>query len=502
MKQFLFLTISIFIMTSCGNDPDDEKLLDSIEITEQPTKKNYSVNDEFDAAGMVVSAVYSDKSTEPVVVTPDMLSYDFTTPGTEKTVTVSYQDKTAIVTGITVSATGETPQIAGFTPAEAGYGAIVTVTGTNFSTTLADNIVTFNNVEAAVVSATATELKVTVPKNQACSGLVRVKIAGNTSVSSTNFTYKLTYTVSTIPGGTGLNAPGGLAIEASGNIIVSDKGNHYIRKITPAGNVSIVAGIGEANYFADGPVESATFRYPEGVIVDASGTMYVTSDQRIRKITGGAVSTLAGEGSQGADDGAGNVAKFSGPGGLALDASGNIYVADVGNHRIRKITAAGAVTTFAGGTHGFADGTGVAAQFEFPICLVFDAAGNMYVSDQYNSCIRKITPSGVVTTFAGSPGFNGYADGTGSNAKFLYPQGLTISADGDLYVADRGNRRIRKITPAGVVTTVAGSGTIGNTDGAGSVAQFSLPTYITIDGAGNLYVSDSDNGRIRKIIAE
>jgi len=501
MKQILLFTISIFIITSCGNDPDDEKVLDSIEITEEPTKKNYSVNDEFDAAGMVVTAVYSDNSTEPVLVTPDMLSYDFTTAGTEKTVTISYQDKTATVTGITVSEPLAL-SITSFTPAEAGHGTTVTITGTNFSATLSDNTVTFNNIASVVVSATETELKVTVPKNLECSGLIRVTRAGKTSVSPGNFTYKLIYTVSTFPGGTGLNASGGLFVDASGNVFVSDKGNHVIRKITPSGNVSTVAGIGEATHFADGPVESATFRYPEDIIMDGSGAIYVTSDQRIRKIAGGMVSTLAGGGSQGFEDGAGNSAKFSGPGGLALDASGNIYVADVGNHRIRKITAAGAVTTFAGSTHGFADGTGVTAQFEFPICLVFDATGNMYVSDQYNSCIRKITPAGVVTTFAGTPGFNGFADGTGSNAKFFYPQGLTIDAVGNLYVADRGNRRIRKITPAGVVTTVAGDGTIGITDGAGSVAQFTLPTYLSMDDAGNLYVSDSDNGRIRKIIAE
>lgn len=503
MKQIVILLLTVFIIISCDKDILTEKVLDAIVITEEPSKKNYNINDVFDATGMVVTAMYSDNSTDLIEVTPDMLSYDFTTAGTGKTVTITYEGKTAFVTGITVSATELTLSITGFTPAEARHGTLVTITGTNFSTTPVNNIVTFNNIEAVVETATETELKVTVPKNMECSGLLRVTLAGNTSVSSTNFTYIPTYTVTTLQTGASLNYPHGLAVDASGNVYVSDQGNHVIRKITVAGGITTIAGIGDVNYFADGPAESATFRYPEGLALDvSSNTIYVTSDQRIRKITAGTVSTLAGDGTQGYADGTGNEVKFKAPVGMAVDATGNIYLCDYGNHRIRKVTSGGMVTTIAGSTAGLANGTGATAQFEFPMGVVLDATGNLYVADEGNHCIRKITPAGEVTIFVGSNSKTwGSADGTGTEARFMAPHGLAIDAAGNLYVADRGNRRIRKITPAGVVTTIAGS-TIGFADGTGTEAQFALPTFIALDNNGNLYVSDSSNSRIRKITTE
>ena len=262
-----------------------------------------------------------------------------------------------------------------------------------------------------------------------------------------------------------------------------------------AGQSSISGG------YADGTGTAAQFNRPEGVSKDALGNFYIADsyNNAIRKVSSsGVVTTLAG-GGMGSADGTGNYASFYFPRGVAVDTStGNIYVADTYNHEIRKITPDGVVTTFAGSTtFGFADGTGTAARFNNPTGLAVDASGNIYVADQDNNCIRKITPAGVVTTFAGST-TSGSADGTGTAAQFNNPSDVTIDASGTLYVADKGNNRIRKITPAGVVTTLAGS-TQGFADGTGTTARFYSPTGIAVDDSGNIYVADYNNNRIRKI---
>jgi sugar lactone lactonase YvrE len=183
-----------------------------------------------------------------------------------------------------------------------------------------------------------------------------------------------------------------------------------------------------------------------------------------------------------------------------VDASGTVYVADSGNHLIRKITSAGVVTTLAGtGSPGRANGTGTAASFNYPTRVVLDAGGTLYVSDTLNSLIRKITAAGVVTTLAGS-GSTGSTDGTGTAASFGNPQDLAVDASGTVYVSDTGNNLIRKITAAGVVTTLAGSGSAGSTNGTGTAASFSTPSGLTMDASGALYVADFRNNLIRKIV--
>ncbi|MGP8431797.1 NHL repeat-containing protein [Paraburkholderia fungorum] len=297
------------------------------------------------------------------------------------------------------------------------------------------------------------------------------------------------------------HSPTGVTVDAGGNLYVTDAWNHEIRKITPDGVVTTLAGSTTPGD-SDGTGTAASFNLPIGVTIDASGNLYVVDggNNEIRKITpNGVVTTLAGSKTPGYKDGTGANASFKSPYGVTVDASGNLYVADQGNNAIRKITPAGVVTTLAGTTApGHSDGTGTAASFNQPIGVTVDASGNLYVVDYGNNAIRKITSAGVVTTLAGST-TPGHADGTDTAASFNNPYGVTVDASGNLYIADQGNNEIRKITSAGVVTTLAGSTTPGHADGTGAAASFNLPTGVTVDASGNLYIADQGNNAIRKI---
>jgi sugar lactone lactonase YvrE len=299
------------------------------------------------------------------------------------------------------------------------------------------------------------------------------------------------------------NTPFGLALDDSGNVYVADQLNNCIRKIDTAQGyyVSTYAGssfVGSLN----GPALEAQFDLPVSVAVDKYSNVYVAdqSNYLIRQITpAGMVSTFAGNGAPGSADGNDTTAEFNLPQGVAVDTAANVYVADAGNNRIRKITPAGNVTTIAGSLlHGFANGRDTLAQFNKPEGLAVDAAGNIYVADAGNNVIRKITTGDSVITLAGSGAF-GYADGTGTAAQFAAPAGVAVDAAGNVYVADEYNARIRKITPAGVVTTVAGTGVFGFANGTGATAEFNYPVGVAVDAAGNIYVADSGNNCIRKI---
>jgi ELWxxDGT repeat protein len=358
--------------------------------------------------------------------------------------------------------------------------------------------------------------------------------------------------------GARFNRPWGMAFDLNGNLLVADTDNHLIRRVTPGGTVSTLAGsplaggdadgIGSTARFsspqavcadvegihvadsansmvrkinsamevttlagtspksgiANGDLASARYRQPGGGVFDAAGNLYIadTGSHHIRKIQpDGTVSVLAGGGVSGFVNGLGTAARFNQPTEIVLDPLGNLLVSDKGNNRIRKITLAGEVTTHAGtGQSGSTDGAALTARFFNPHGMVFDSQGNLFIADFLGHIIRKLDTNGNVTTFAGTAGQNGSTDGTGAAARFIQPAGLAIDPSDNLYVANAGGHTIRKITPAGEVTTLAGSsGVWGGTDGTGAEARFWSPRPIVWHPAGYLIAADWLGHTIRRI---
>lgn len=295
--------------------------------------------------------------------------------------------------------------------------------------------------------------------------------------------------------------PTGLALDGAGELWVTDL-SHRLRKVSPAGAVTSVTDQAEAGW-ADGPAAASRFSDPRHLAFDGRGRLLLadSGNNLLRLLQDGAVTTLAGQPEQAGDaDGFAEAARFRGPQGLVADGQGGAYVADAQNHTIRHVTAEGAVSTFAGraGLSGSGDGAAAAARFNTPTGLARDGAGNLYVVDSGNHTLRRITPAGVVTTVAGSPGNPGTADGLGPAARFSWPNRIAVDAAGTLYVTD--NQALRKVTPAGAVTTLAGlPGTSGLADGTGGAARFNLPCGLAVDASGTLYVGDMNNNRIRKV---
>lgn len=304
----------------------------------------------------------------------------------------------------------------------------------------------------------------------------------------------------------GFAAPNGVAVDAAGNVYVADTYSHTIRKVTPGGAVTTLAGLAGVAGSTDGVGSAARFRFPEGVAVDAAGTVYVADSENsiVRTVLpDGTVTTLAGvPHARGSEDGVGGAARFDRPRGIGVDAGGTVFIADTQSHTIRTVTPGGVVTTRVGwaAVAGSVNGTGSAARFNFPKGVAVDAAHTVYVADRDNHVIRKVTAAGVVTVLAGQAGVAGGVDGTGGAARFDRPEGVAVDTAGTIYVADTGTSTIRRVTPAGEVTTIAGlTGAPGYADGTGSAARFNEPRGLAVDSGGNLVVADSSNHRIRKV---
>lgn len=306
------------------------------------------------------------------------------------------------------------------------------------------------------------------------------------------------------------SAPRGVTRDSAGNLYVADSSSHVIRKVSVNGDVTTLAGLADAPGYAEGTGTLARFRFPMGITWDSvSGDLYVADKDNhvIRRVTlTGTTSSIAGlGGTSGTGNGNGSAARFTFPRALTTDNSGAIYVADTVNHVIRRIGPDRSVTTVAGVMRsiGSSDGFGDQARFNYPYGVATDPSnGNLYVSDALNNTVRKVTPEGRVTTIAGSPGVAGKVDAVGSDARFDFPWGLDVDLQGNVFVADEDNNSIRKITPSGIVTTVAGTGSRGPIDGDRTRARFNSPSDIVVLGSGDLAVADGYNHAVRRVSSD
>ncbi len=400
---------------------------------------------------------------------------------------------------ITVAGTSGTPSITSATTASGRVGtafATYTITATGSPTSFA----------AAGLPA-GLALNAT---TGAITGTPTINRTSTVTLSATNAigtgTSTLTITIAPDLSAAFFPQPTAITIDAAGNLYVSDPSAQTIARISPANIVTLVAGFRNQTGTTDANGSLARFNGPTGIFAAADGSLTVsdTANGTIRRIsTNGTVTTLAGNTTgRGNTDGTGSAATFTSPRNVGADSAGNLYIADQLNHTIRKVTTGGVVTTFAGsaGVSGSTDGTGSAARFNRPTGVVVDANGNVFVSDTTNNTIRKITPAGVVTTIAGLAGVAGFTDGAGNLALFNRPTGLAVDSAGNIFIADTGNSTIRKMTQAGVVTTVAGlPGIAGLRDGTGIDVLFNQPESLVVDAAGNIFVADTGNAVIRKI---
>ena len=310
-----------------------------------------------------------------------------------------------------------------------------------------------------------------------------------------------------------LYAPYGVACDAAGNLYIADNGNSVVRKINTAGIITTIAGTGTTHgYSGDGGQATAAKLFAlVSLGLDAIGNLYIADygNNRIRKVnTLGIITTIVGNGTVGnsGDGGYSTAAQLSSPTGIAFDTIGNLFVADAGNNRIRMINSAGIISTIAGnGSLGGFSGDGgqaTAAKLNYPSNIAFDKAGNMYITDMSNYRIRKVNTAGIITTIAGT-GIQGYS-GDGGNAtaaELNFPYSIAVDGLDNLFIADDGNNAIRKINPAGIINTIAGNGVRGFSGDGGQATNAELyePSGVAFDRAGNLFIADEINYRVRKI---
>jgi sugar lactone lactonase YvrE len=301
------------------------------------------------------------------------------------------------------------------------------------------------------------------------------------------------------------------AVDKAGNYYVADPDNNLVLKVNASGTLTVVAGNGSIDYFGDGgPATSAGLSNPHGVAVDGGGNLFIpdTGHQVIRKVnTAGIITTVAGNGTEGysGDGGPATSAELRAPYGVAVDNAGNLFIADLGNNRIRMVTAAGTITTVAGnGTNGYSGdgGPATSAELSIPWGVAVDGAGNLFIADWGNQRIRKVNTAGTITTVAGNSaqGYSGDG-GPATSAELSLPSGVAVDGAGNLFIADTNNQRIRMVNTAGTVTTVAGTGTAGYSGDGGPASGASLndPQGVAVDSAGNLFIADYENERVRRV---
>lgn len=407
--------------------------------------------------------------------------------------------------------TGGPLSISSISPTHAAGGSTIQITGVGFSTTALYDTVKINGIAATVTAASDTQLTVTIPV-KAGSGAITINTGGKTA-NGPALTYDTSWIVTTVAGTTKgfqdgaitsaqFNQPTGLCLDKAGNIYVADMGNYRVRKIGTDGQVTTLAGGTYGTH--DGIGTAAQFDMPTSVAVDNSGKLYITDSygNRVTKYDPStqAVTTIAG-GTSGNLDGPALSAQLFEPNGLAVTGDGQyVFWCEIGNNNL-KILSGGVVSTFAGNTcfSGHSDGPSRIATFQTPYALCLDANYNVYVADCLSSAIRRVAAGGPVTTIAGDTLRQGSVDGIGRKAQFFCPQGICLSPNGNLYVADTYNNEIRQVTIDGVVTTIAGSTTAGSADGTGTSAGFNNPQGMAVDAQGTLYVADCRNHKIRKI---
>ncbi len=311
-----------------------------------------------------------------------------------------------------------------------------------------------------------------------------------------------------------LSLPAGIAIDADGNLFVADQQGHVVRRVDRAGSIDTVAGTGAAGYAGDGgPARSAALRSPSGVTVDVAGNLYVADswNHRVRRVDpAGVITTVAGTGEDGfgGDGGPAVEAQLSLPFAVAVDPAGNLYIADFGNRRVRKVDPSGVITTLAGSGQRGSVGDGgpaVKAQLSPPTGIAVDARGAVFIADQFNHRVRGVSPAGIITTVAGTGQEGSGGDGgPAASARLWYPASVAVDEQGSLFIADQENSRIRKVDGAGVITTVAGMGTAGmrGDGGAATAAHLAFPLGVAVDPQGSLFISDSGNKRVRRVDPE
>jgi subtilase family serine protease len=452
------------------------------------------------SGGGSVSATASDvtriatqvSTTTAVVASPSTIA---TTASTTLTATVTPNSGNGTPTGTVAFALGSMALgSATLTLTGGAAQATLTVKGTELavgSDTITASYSGDANFASSSASATVTVTQSTPPS----SGYTISTVAGNGTSGSSG------------DGGPASSAelgyPSGVAVDGAGNLFIADTFNARIRKVTPAGAISTVAGNGTRGFTGDGgPATSAELRLPGGVAVDSVGDLFIADEtnNRIRKVTAaGAISTVAGNGTPGfsGDGGPATSAELFEPGGLAVDSGGNLFIADSMNNRIRKVTPAGTISTVAGnGVEGFGgDGQpAIVAELNQPNGVAIDSAGNLFIADLANNRIRKVTPAGTISTVAGNgtPGFSGDG-GPATSAELFSPWDVAVDGAGNLFIADAFNDCIRKVTPGGTIGTVAGNGTPGfsGDGGLSTLAELRMPEAVAVDGAGNLFIADT-----------